>query len=289
MISYRLLSRADFIPLYECFLEAFVDYQVDMRMSQEQFQQRIIRDGARLEISAGAFDGNRMIGFYINASGMWLEELTAYDAGTGVVPAYRGQGVAKELFAFTVPQLKEASCSQYLLEVLTTNEPAISLYRRLGFTETRRLAVFRRSEPVQAFGDAGVARRIEKPDWELFKSFWDGYPSWQNSIDAVDRIATDTVGICAYVDARCVGYGIVFKPAASLMQLAVAPTHRRKGIGSRILSALQDEVGESLKVNNVDEELKGTMAFFEANGFKLVLEQYEMMRVYRHDCGIRQD
>jgi ribosomal protein S18 acetylase RimI-like enzyme len=62
------------------------------------------------------------------------------------------------------------------------------------------------------------------------------------------------------------------------MQLAVAPTYRRKGVGSRILSALQDEVGESLKVNNVDEELKGTMAFFEANGFELVLEQYEMMR-----------
>jgi ribosomal protein S18 acetylase RimI-like enzyme len=231
-----------------------------------------------LEISAGAFDGNRMIGFYINASGMWWEKVTAYDAGTGVIPAYRGQGVAKELFAFMVSKLKEASCSQYLLEVLTTNEPAISLYRRLGFTETRRLAVFRRREPVQGSGDAAVVRRIEKPDWELFKSFWDGYPSWQNSIDAVDRIASDRVVVCAYVDARCVGYGIVFKPAASLMQLAVAPTYRRKGVGSRILSALQDEVGESLKVNNVDEELKGTIAFFEANGFELVLEQYEMMR-----------
>ena len=278
MISYRLLSRADFTPLYECFLEAFVDYQVDMRMSQEQFQQRILRDGARLEISAGAFDGNRMIGFYINAWGMWLEKLTAYDAGTGVIPAYRGKGVGKELFAFMAPKLKEASCSQYLLEVLTTNEPAISLYRRLGFTETRRLAVFRRSEPVQASGDAAVVRRIEKPDWELFKSFWDGYPSWQNSSDAVDRIAPDRVVVCAYVDARCVGYGIVFKPAASLMQLAVATAYRRKRVGSRILSALQDEVGESLKVNNVDRQLKGTMAFFEANGFKLVLEQYEMMR-----------
>jgi ribosomal protein S18 acetylase RimI-like enzyme len=278
MISYRSLSRADSTPLYECFLDAFVDYQVDMRMSHEQFQQRILRDGARLEISAGAFDENRMIGFYINASGMWREKLTAYDAGTGVIPAYRGQGVAKELFAFMVSKLKEASCSQYLLEVLTTNEPAVSLYRRLGFTETRRLTVFRRREPVQASGDAAVVRRIEKPDWELCKSFWDGYPSWQNSIDAVDRIASDRVVVCAYVDARCVGYGIVFKPAASLMQLAVAPAYRRKGIGSMILSVLQNEVWESLKVNNVDRQLKGTMAFFEANGFELVLEQYEMMR-----------
>ena len=277
MITYRLLTSADAIPLYECFLEAFSDYQVDMRMSQEQFEQRLVRDGVRLEISAGAFDAGTMIGFYMNASGMWLDKLTAYDAGTGVVPAYRGQGVAKELFAFMMPQLKEASCSQYLLEVLTSNQPAVSLYQRLGFIETRRLAVFRRSEPVKPRGSAVVIRRVEQPDWELFKSFWDGHPSWQNSIDAVERIATDRVIICAYSDGSCVGYGVAFRPGASLMQLAVAPAYRRKGIASHILSALQGEVTESLKVNNIDEQLKGTIAFFQANDFKLVLEQYEMM------------
>ena len=132
MITYRLLTPADLTSLYECFLEAFSDYQVDMRMSQEQFERRIARDGVRLQISAGAFHGNRMIGFYMNASGTWLGKLTAYDAGTGVIPAYRRQGVAKELFAFMVAHVKEASCTQYLLEVLTTNEPAVSLYRRLG-------------------------------------------------------------------------------------------------------------------------------------------------------------
>jgi ribosomal protein S18 acetylase RimI-like enzyme len=277
MITYRLLTSADAIPLHECFLEAFSDYQVDMRMSQEQFEQRLVRDGVRLEISAGAFDENRMIGFYMNASGMWLDKLTSYDAGTGVVPAYRGQGVAKELFAFMMPQLKEASCSQYLLEVLTTNEPAVSLYRRLGFIETRRLAVFRRSEPVKPSDDEVVIRKVEQPDWELFKSFWDGHPSWQNSIDAVERIATDRVIICAYADESCVGYGVAFRPAASLMQLAVTPAYRRRGIASHILSALQGEVTESLKVNNIDEQLKDTIAFFQANDFKLVLEQYEMM------------
>ncbi len=40
-----------------------------MRMSQEQFEQRLVRDGVRLEISAGAFDEERMVGFYMNASG----------------------------------------------------------------------------------------------------------------------------------------------------------------------------------------------------------------------------
>jgi GNAT superfamily N-acetyltransferase len=80
----------------------------------------------------------------------------------------------------------------------------------------------------------------------------------------------------AYVDGNCVGYGVVFRPSGNLMQLAVAREYRRKGIGSRILAALSPN--EALKVNNIDENLKGTLAFFEANNFKIVLKQYEMMK-----------
>src|SRR5689334_1558578 len=143
MLSYRLLTAADFSTLYACFLDAFSDYQVDMQMSEQQFAQRLTRDGVQLEISTGAFDDDRMIGFYINALGDWQGKLTAYDAGTGIVHDYRGRGVAQELFAFTVPRLKERAVSQYLLEVLTSNEGAIALYRKLGFVEVRRLTVFR--------------------------------------------------------------------------------------------------------------------------------------------------
>jgi len=278
MVFYRLLSASDLIPLYDCFLEAFSDYEVDMRMSREQFEQRIARDGVQLEISAGAFDDEKMIGFYMNAAGSWKGTQTAYDAGTGVIPECRGRGVAKELFAFVVHKLKEVSISQYLLEVLTSNSRAVSLYRKLGFVETRVLAVFRSSEPVTALAELpGVSiRPVEEPDWRLFESFWDGYPSWQNSNDAVERVTKEREILGAYVDGKCVGYSVVFRPSGNLMQLAVAREFRRRGIGSRILSALS--TNEPLKVNNIDEKLTGTLAFFEANKFKIVLKQYEMMK-----------
>ena len=279
MITYRFLSSSDSASLFECFLEAFSDYQVDMRMSREQFEKRLERDGVRLEMSAGAFNESKMVGFYMNALGEWQGKQTAYDAGTGVVPAYRRQGVAEQLFAFMVPRLKEAAVEQYLLEVLTGNERAVELYRKLRFVDTRRLAVFRRSEPVKVLGDSSI-RRVEKPDWELFKSFWDGYPSWQNSIAAVERVGSERVVLCAYEDRTCVGDGVAFKPWASLMQLAVAREHRRRGIGTKILAALQREVTESLKVNNVDAEMKGMLKFFEANGFKIVLDQFEMVKIF---------
>ena len=276
MLSYRLLNAADFPSLYECFLTAFSDYQVDMRMSEQQFAQRFTRDGVQLEISVGAFDHDRMIGFYMNSLGDWQGKRTAYDAGTGIVPDYRGRGVAQDLFAFLVSRLKERDVSEYLLEVLTSNERAVMLYRNLGFVEVRRLAVLRSMHAMEPLNDTAEVemRLIEEPHWKLFQSFWDGYPSWQNSIAAVERIPNERVIVGAHVDGVCVGYGVVFTPTANLMQLAVAPAHRRKGIGSRILRALS--AAETLKVNNIDDELKGTLSFFEANGFKIVLEQFEM-------------
>jgi ribosomal protein S18 acetylase RimI-like enzyme len=278
MISYRLLSAADFRSLYECFLAAFSDYQVDMRMSQEEFAHRLARDGVRVEISAGAFNDSRLIAFYMNGFGLWRGQQTVYDSGTGVIPSHRGKGIAKELFAFMIPQLKECVASQYLLEVLSSNQPARSLYRKLGFIDTRKLVVFRAKAPLKLVGGLPRVsiRSVEHPDWRLFESFWDGYPSWQNSIDAVERIVKERIVVGAYVDGTCVGYGIVFRPSGNLMQLAVAHAHRRRGIGSRILQALSS--GESLKVNNIDEELEGALAFYKANGFKAVLEQYEMKK-----------
>ena len=274
----RFLTAADSHSLYECFLEAFSDYQVSLQMSEEQFEQRVKRDGLELELSAGAFDGERMIGFYMNGRGLWHEKETAYDAGTGVIPSHRRRGVAVELFDFLVPRLKERGIAQYLLEVITSNERAVSLYRKLGFDEVRTLVVLRANEPMKPLSDVeGVSlRRLEEPEWDIFCAYWDGEPSWQNSIDAVERARNQCQIVGAFLDKRCVGYGIVFKPSGILMQLAVAQEFRRRGIGRRILAALS---GDSiLKTNNVDEELTGTLAFYKACGFEVGLRQFEMMR-----------
>jgi len=278
MLKFRLLTTADFHSLYECFLEAFSDYQVSLQMTEEQFEQRVKRDGVELELSAGAFDGERMIGFYMNGRGMWKGKLTAYDAGTGVVPDRRRRGVAEELFDFIAPQLKERGMTQYLLEVLISNERAVSLYRKLDFGEVRRLAVLRASEPMKPLDDVeGVSiRRLEEPEWDVFCAYWDGEPSWQNSIDAVERAKEHCEIVGAFVDEKCVGYGIVFKPSSIVMQLAVAQGFRRRGIGRRILATLSGD--GILKTNNVDEELKGTLEFFKACGFEIVLRQFEMVK-----------
>jgi ribosomal protein S18 acetylase RimI-like enzyme len=234
-------------------------------------------------MSAGVFDGERMIGFCMNSLGNWQQTPTAYDAGSAIIREYRGRGIATEMFAFLEPKLKDAGIVQYLLEVLTSNVPAVKLYRKLGFMETRRLAVFRSQRGTKGTRGTNqikepefIVRPVAEPNWPLYQSFWDGHPSWQNSIDAVDRIANDRTIVEAFVNSECVGYGVAFNPAMNLMQLAVSPQHRRRGLGSAILASL--ETSEPLKINNIDEDLTGTLAFYEANGYQQVLAQHEMIK-----------
>lgn len=279
MITYRFLSDVRTENLHTAFRAAFADYQVDMRMSLNDFEYRLLRDGVRPEICAGAFVNDQLVAFTLNAGGTWQGKETVYDAGTGVLPEYRGRRIATELFEFMLPTLKDFGFDQYLLEVLTSNEKAVHLYRNLGFTDTRRFAVFRVTTRVTTT-DADVVkiRDTVLPNWGLYKSFWSGYPSWQNSIDAIQRVANTVVVLEAHINDRCVGYGVVSEPSGSLFQLAVHSEYRRRGVGSTLLTALQRRVvtGESIKVNNVDEGLKETTSFFKARGFNVVLEQYEL-------------
>ncbi|PWT79799.1 MAG: hypothetical protein C5B44_06310 [Acidobacteria bacterium] len=279
--TYRCLSPSDFEALHKCFLAAFVDYVVSMQISADHFRQRLFRDGVELELSVAAFAEIEMVGFSLNAPGKWQGVETAYDAGTAVLPSYRGEGVGKNMFAFMTQILKERNVHQCLLEVISTNVPAVRLYKNLGFEQTRTLAVLRSETFPSSRNTSGVELRTS-PDlnWSQLKEFWSGEPSWQNSIAAIERVKSECTLVAGYDGGgECVGYGVAFNPGGTLMQLAVADKNRRKGIGSTILAALHEDQGaKPLKINNVDYEIPEAIAFYETNGFKIVLDQFEMIK-----------
>jgi ribosomal protein S18 acetylase RimI-like enzyme len=277
MPLYRFLENTSVENLYTAFLAGFADYQVDMRASLAEFEYRLLRDGVDRSLSAGAFLNDQLIGFTLNGKGLWQGQPTVYDAGTAVIPEHRGRGIATELFDFMVPHLKAGGFTQYLLEVLSSNESAAGLYRKIGFVDRRRFAVFRSNTRVTGPLTVSI-REVLNPNWDLYKTFWSGYPSWQNSIDAVQRVIDTVVILEGHLDDSCVGYGIVAKSSGNLFQLAVGENYRRRGIGRALLFALQDRVSEDqrIKINNVDEDLRDAMAFFAAAGFDLVLEQHEL-------------
>ena len=59
-------------------------------------------------------------------------EIIAVDA------QFQRRGLARRLFAELTGKLRQAGVEEVILEVRATNQPALGLYRRLGFEETGR-------------------------------------------------------------------------------------------------------------------------------------------------------
>lgn len=281
-MEYHSFSEADIPALHKTHNLAFSDYSVDMQMPEEVMRRNWLHNGVRLDLSMGAWTEGELVGFIMNGIGDWQGRLTAYDAGTGVVPAHRGRGVAGDLFRAAVPLLKGAGVTQYLLEVIQSNEPALKVYRGLGMRETRALDCLRcpperrpAAGPVPAPAEV---RKLETPDWVLLRTFWDWEPSWQNSVAALERHAGPRTVLGAFCDGRCTGY-LVVGPGGGIPQFAVERAWRRRGIGRQLLAAAWERVPQDrpLTMINVDAGAKDTLAFLAAQGFESFTGQFEMV------------
>lgn len=283
MISYRKLKKNDFKEYHRALIQAFSDYYVEIKLSMEGLRRMHIIEGVNLDYSVGAFENEKIVGFTTNAIDDWLGELTAYDAGTGVIPAFRRRGISNGMFDFILPVLRREGVKQYILEVITENEPAIKLYENLGFERQRTLSVLK-SEKKQVLENQPPdveIKAIENTDWDLLESFLSYLPSWQNSVASMKRCAADdsiTKAILGlYLKDKLVGYGIVFRNSGNVSQVAVAEEYRRRGFGKIILGELQKHTKKPLQFSNIDEKARGFLSFLESNGFKVLTRQHEML------------
>jgi len=62
-----------------------------------------------------------------------------------VHPEHRGRGLGAALVGATVQRLREHGCAQVSLNVMASNEPAVALYRRLGFETYDEILTYRRA------------------------------------------------------------------------------------------------------------------------------------------------
>jgi ribosomal protein S18 acetylase RimI-like enzyme len=278
----RFLSEDAFNDLYKVFTEAFSDYVFPFALTETQFRNHLNLNAVDLARSVGYVENNELIGFSLNGFGEWEGKPTVYDAGTGVVPSERRRGVSRGMFEMMIPNFRAAGFKQYLLEVVTSNAGARRLYDDLGFEKTRELALLQYDgspKPLAPTHGAEI-REIDEPDWALFQSFWDGKPSWQNTIEAVVRSAKLKRILGAFVEGRCVGYLAFSKDFGRVAQLAVDQEHRHRGIATSLIDRMHTETvtGYSVQVVNIDKALKNAIGFFRARGFYERLSQYEMMK-----------
>lgn len=275
------MDEGYFDELYRTFTKAFSDYVIPFALTEQQFRNHLNLTGVDLKRTVGCLNGGSLIGFSLNGFGTWNGKPTAYDAGTGVIPAERRQGISEQMFRLMLPEFRRSGVEQFLLEVITTNSGAISLYEKLGFTSQRILALLQCDEPLatSASPSSFVIREVDTLDWQHFSRFWDAKPAWQNSIEAISRSNKLRRVAVAFDGDRCVGYVIFSMKFGRIAQIAVDREHRRRGIGTDLLRYVESQTadGFSLQIINIDTSHHESIAFFEALGFYRRVIQHEML------------
>ena len=281
-LKCRFLTKSDSDTVHAKLLEAFADYYIPFELTDRQFKNHLLMNAVDLERSAGCFDGEEMVGFSLNGFGDWNSVSTVYDAGTGVIPAYRRRGVSESMFRMMIPEFRKQGIDQFLLEVIVQNDAAVNLYKKLGFGIERELLLMENAGDIIPSTKKAVGVQIAElpfPEAELFSSFWDGQPSWQNSSEAVVRSMKTKRLLGAFVAGKCVGYVAYSAGRGQVAQMAVNRDYRRRGIGTRLLEEIRAATPKKhkLQIINLDSSITYAVRFFQKRGFTTRLAQYEMI------------
>ncbi|MDU1904592.1 MAG: GNAT family N-acetyltransferase [Dysgonomonas sp.] len=280
-MEIKSLAKTSFDTIFEAFAQAFTDYEI--QINKEQLEAMLKRRGFNPDLSFAAFDGNKITAFTFNGTGEFIGIPTAYDTGTGTLKEYRGQGLATQIFEYSIPYLRAAGIQQYLLEVLQHNAKAVSVYKNIGFETTREFYYFgQKNEEVLNETIPALPFSIKQIDLKEafpFSDFWDFHPSWQNSFESIKRAADGFVSLGTFIENQLIGY-CVFEPVSGdITQIAVDKKYRRKGVASALLrEMIKLNKNDSLKVVNTDITCHSITDFLKAKNIGIKGKQYEMIR-----------
>jgi len=294
MIIYKNLEDIDESEILETHNVAFSDYEVQMHCTLPHFQNINKQRGVRSALSIGAFDDGKLVGFIINGAGNWNNKLTVYDCGTGIIKDYRHKGIATEIIKRLIILLQEAGISQYLLEVIKNNEKAYQLYLKQGFEIIREFdcviaeiptikeKIEERKEDLQVINNDKNfnINETNQPNWDSYKKFWDKTPSWQNSIECIERNREVLTILELNHKSTPVGYAVFDPRSGGFAQFAIHPEFRRRKMGVYLINKVIEKCPTATRFSiiNIDKDLNSFIGFYESLGFTIFVEQYEMMK-----------
>lgn len=281
-MEMKSLNNICLDELFEAFEQAFADYEV--QLNKIELLTMLKRRGFESKASFGAFDGNKIVSFTCNGIGNFYGIPTAYDTGTGTLKDYQGKGLATQVFKYSIPHLKALGIKEYLLEVLQHNTGALSVYRKLGFEVTREFYYFKLkndqiSKTIRTLDFPYTLKPIKIDEYNSISNFWDFKPSWQNSIEAIERSLEDFICLGIFSESKLIGYSIFEPVSGDVTQIAVDKQFRRRGIGSLLFQKmLESNKHSSIKIINTDIECHSITAFLQSKNIEPAGKQFEMIK-----------
>lgn len=228
-------TSVEFEVLRQGFNQGFADYRYNMRMGAVGMDAYLRRNSIALEdcaVLVAEDQGQRQA---VGAALLAVRDDEGWCGGLSVAPPYRGQGWGRRLMEKINRRAVELGVRRILLEVLDSNESAVSLYRQLDFEIWRELLVWERDPRQVSLPLPNV--QLEEADPRLMlEDFyrWHDLPlSWQRRVSSllkyVDQYACIGLTIPAK-DGRAVAYVLASQPQPGqpitrlrILDIAAAP------------------------------------------------------------------
>ncbi|MFE8702944.1 GNAT family N-acetyltransferase [Cytobacillus sp. FJAT-54145] len=196
MVEIKRLAECTLEEAVEAWNLGFEGYFFDMKITVDQFVNRMASEGISPTLSIVAFDHKQPIGIVKSGIRTLNGKKVAWNGGTGVAPAYRSKGVGKKLIEAAINLYKNEKVDVAYLEAISENANAIKLYEKLGYSIIDDLEYLELKGPVTGRQTTPKDYRIENLPTPLLEHipFYKHFNAWQTNW----RSAKDSQAIVAY-------------------------------------------------------------------------------------------
>lgn len=274
-MEVRNLEATPLSDIVDCLTESFKGYFVELPNDVAYWKTRYKNARVNYKLSFGVFDNDKLVAFIINCIDFQDGKNTAYNTGTGVLPAYRGKKLVDKLYAHAIPVLKAEGVEQLSLEVIQTNDRAISVYKRLGFEIAHDLPCFKGTINLPGKQGVEVQKIRYKEALQLMAGIETHY-AWDFNMQAVKTAHADWEFYKVNADHNYLGYFIVNPKGNTIVQLELA-----KGLGNghwKTLLCGIKQVYSTMRVINVEAGRTTLIAALLEAGLENFIDQFEMER-----------
>lgn len=249
---------------------SFENYFVTMPTDKNYYRARWKASKVDFNLSYGMFDGEQLVGFIIHSIADRPGQLTAYNSGTGVIPAYRGNGIVQSMYKYALQDLRQNNIKKSTLEVITKNEKAIQTYKKVGFQKTKTYKCYSGTISKKF----AAAFEILEINPQIFT--WENLPnqhfySWDNQKESI--LKSDYRYFQLVKNKEPESYFIIKPTTGYVAQLDVLTSDSQAW--TRLFSAIRT-IAPTIKINNVDVRLSDKIFQLENAGLENLINQYEM-------------
>lgn len=285
-MNIQSFSNITFEQALEAWNRGFEGYALNVSMDLDRLLTRMVYDGKFPGYSFVALEENRPVGFVLNAIREINGKKIAWNGGTGIIPEKRGEGIGKQLIEQSLEKYKELGVQTAYLEAIRSNENAIKLYEKMGYTLIDHLDFLEGGELSESdfqYGDSELT--VKEQPWGKVQalSFVEKDIPWQNRVENIP----DARAFVVYRQEQAVGYFVSRKIYDGQGDLQAVVLHQLGAdeqdenfediVTFALKQIFQPEIGKCQRlISNFPNKKERILNIIKNKGFETKIQQVHM-------------